>query len=363
MIKLKDGRYRERVGNKYFYGHTKSEVTKKIAAWSVEQQKGLKFSQTIDMWDDYRRELVERGKLEYNTYSSNKSSVARLREQFGDYYIRKITPAMVDAYIQSVDGAKRTVQMRLDVLNMVFRFGIVKGHLDVNPCDAVGLPKGLVSKKRTLPSDDVIAKVKAGRDIKFGLFAYFMLYSGLRRGELLALRWSDIDFDLEQIHVQRAMYWEVNQPRLKEPKTDAGKRIVPLLIPLVECLNPPKRDGYIFASDDGGMMTQTVFRRRWNMYCREAGIAKATVTSHVGKNGQLYRRVRYTNDLEPHQLRHAFATILFEADVSEQDAMDILGHSSIKVTKDIYTHIKNSRRCMTAKKLNQHIARTGKLTA
>lgn len=360
MIKLKDGRYRERVGSKYFYGHTKSEVTKKIAAWNEALKEGPLFSETIEMWDDYRRDLVERGKLEYNTFASNRASVADLKEQFGDFHIRKITPAMVDAYIQSIEGAKRTVQMRLGVLNMVFRFGIVKGHLSTNPCDAVSLPRGLVSGKRKLPPDEIIEKVKAGRDLKFGLFAYFMLYSGLRRGELLALRWSDIDFELEQIHVQRAMYWEVNQPRLKQPKTEAGKRIVPLLIPLVECLNPPKKDGYVFAGDDGNMMTQIVFRRRWDMYCREAGIARATVTSRFGKNGQLYSRTRYTNLLEPHQLRHAFATILFEADVPEQDAMDILGHSSIKVTKDIYTHIRNSRRCVTAKRLNEHIAKTDK---
>lgn len=356
MIRLKDGRYRERIDGKYFYGHTKAEVNRKIAAWNKDHKDGILFGETLDAWDQYRYDLVNEGKLAYNTYASTKTTVKRLHEQFGKTPTCKITPAMIDAYIKQVDGAKRTVQMYLDVLRMVYRYAIVHNHTTTNPCDAVELPKGLKSKKRMIPPDDILEKIDNHYDIPFGMFAYFLYYSGLRKGELLALRWDDIDFDEEIIHVRRSLYWKVNQPMLKDPKTEAGIRDVPLLDNLKAVLEP-KKSGYIFAGDNGGLMTQTVFRRRWSNYCRAAGIAKCTRVSHVGKNGHLYHRNVYHDNLEPHALRHAFATILFEADVDERDSMEILGHSSIQVTRDVYTHIRKSRLKKTVKQINNHLSK------
>ena len=353
MVRRKDGRWQEQVGKKYFYGKTKSEVLRKIADWTEQEEKGRTFAEVLDEWDAKRSADCEAGKLAYNSYAANKATVAKLREKFGDRRIREVTPQQLQAYLSSMTQARRTVQMYLDVLRMVFRYAVVSGYVDASPCDALTVPRGLKTEKREIPESKDIELVKAGYDLPFGMFAYFALYSGLRRGELLALRWDDIDFSRRQIRVSRSLYWEVNQPRIKEPKTAAGTRIVPLLDPLAEKLKPGK--GYVFPGSDGEPMTQTVFRRRWNNYCRSAGLADAEKHFKEGKNGRLYGRTTYTNRIEPHQLRHAFATICFEADIPARDAMDILGHSSIKVTEDIYTHIRDSRRNETAEKLNSYL--------
>ena len=354
MFKRKDGRWQEYADGKYFYGRTQAEVKRKIKAYNQDVELGKLFSDVLREWDEKRSADVESGKLAYNSYAANISTVARLGEHFGSLRIRDIKPPQIQAYISSIEGARRTVQMHLDVLRMVYRYAIVCGYASDNPCDAVTVPRGLKTEKRLLPGAADIERVKAGTGLPFGLFAYFALYSGLRRGELLALRWEDIDFTNRQIRVERALYWEVNQPRIKEPKTEAGKRVVPLLDALADKLQPGK--GYIFADDDGQLFTQTVYRRRWLNYCRSAGLADEERLSKVGANGRLYHRTVYHPRIEPHQLRHAFATILFEAGIPERDAMDILGHSSIKVTEDVYTHIRESRRNMNADKINRHLA-------
>lgn len=76
-------------------------------------------------------------------------------------------------------------------------------------------------------------------------------------------------------------------------------------------------------------MTETQFQRQWKLYQKESGVSAT-----------------------PHQLRHAYATILFEAGLDDKDAQELLGHANISTTRDIYTHITNKHREETAKKLN-----------
>ena len=89
------------------------------------------------------------------------------------------------------------------------------------------------------------------------------------------------------------------------------------------------KDALLFPNADGELLTETQFQRQWELYQKESGV---TVT--------------------PHQLRHAYATILFEAGIEDKDAQELLGHANISTTREIYTHITNKRRKETAKKLN-----------
>ena len=126
MVRRKDGRWQEQVGKKYFYGKTKSEVLRKIADWTEQEEKGRTFAEVLDEWDAKRSADCEAGKLAYNSYAANKATVAKLREQFGDRRIREVAPQQLQAYLSSMTQARRTVQMYLDVLRMVFRYYVLK---------------------------------------------------------------------------------------------------------------------------------------------------------------------------------------------------------------------------------------------
>lgn len=330
MIQRKDGRYQEQTtinGKRvYFYGKTVSEVKRKMAAYNKDITTGKLFKAVADEWDAKHREIVT-----YNAWATYIAPLRRVKEHFKGY-AKDITPGQIQAYINSLGGlqyAKRTVQLYLDMLRMVFDHAVVSGYTDTNPCSSVHLPSGLSSSKRELPSNNCVDVIKASVDRAFGLFAYFAMYSGLRRGELLALRYDDIDFENKTIRVNKSVYYEVNQPKIKVPKTKAGFRNVILLDVLSEKLDR-KGKGFIFGGD--APLTQTVYRRRWSNYIKDVGI-----------------------NITPHQLRHAFATFLFEAGIQDKDAQDLLGHSSIQVTRDIYTHIRDSRRNETAEKLNLYV--------
>ena len=353
MLKRSDGRWQDQITlpgmkkPKYFYGKTQKEVKQKMAEWQQEQTRGKSFEAAADAWDVWHTNQVS-----YNGAEAYRAALKRTKEHFSGRNAQDIGPDEIDAYIRYLAGrgyARRTVQLHLDMLNMIYDYAIVNRWAESNPCNAVKLPSGLPKGRRDIPTDEELEKVRAGLGYDFGLFPFMLLYTGLRRGELLALRWEDIDREKKLIRVERAVYFAGNTPQIKEPKTEAGKRSVVLLDALRDVL-PEPGTGYIFGGEKP--LTKIQVRKRWLNWCRAAGLATGTTTQKDGKNGRVYESTTWEADITPHQLRHAFATILFDAGIDVKDAQEILGHSSIQVTRDIYTHIRQQRRENTAERLN-----------
>ncbi len=183
-----------------------------------------------------------------------------------------------------------------------------------------------------------------------------MMYSGLRNGELLALKWEDIDRENKKIHVNKAVEYIGDNPHIKEStKTEAGIRDVDLLSVLEDVL-PARRTGYIF----GGKlpMQKSRFYREWARWCCSVGLGEEIHTSHKSKsNKHTYTSIKYKALVTPYQFRHEYASLLEDAGVSEFDAKTAMGHSSITVTKDIYTHIRNRKhKSNLADKMNAYLA-------
>lgn len=285
------------------------------------------FEQLADAWAARHLKRVAS-----KTAEAYAAPLRRLKEHFSGP-ADAVTAAEIQAYLVELGKrgyARRTVQMSRDVLNMIFNAAILDGRARVNPCAAVALPRNLAVTRRELPPDAAIEAVKASGDVPFGMFALICLYAGLRRGEVLALTHEDIDRAAKLIRVSKAIEYVGNEPRVKSTKTKAGVRDVPLLDPLATAIPPGK--GLIFAREDGKPLTKTQYRKRWDKYCAAIGF-----------------------ELTAHQLRHGYATILYEAGIPDKDAQELLGHSSIQVTRDIYTHIRSTRRQETADRLNSFV--------
>lgn len=343
MKRRADGRWLKTITHKgkrlYFYSSKKTEsqavkdINRQIMEYKQQEAeghtKGMLFSAVAEAWERQHYETVA-----FGTYRSYKPACADCIDYFGDYDIRDITPQMVSAFIlrQSTRGyAAKTVKTRLLVLNLIFKYAIISQYITSNPCQYISVPKGLKKTKREMPSEEDIRIVKNSVDIKFGFFAYFILYTGLRRGEALALRYEDIDFDAKIIHVRRSVYWMGNAPHLKEPKTEAGKRDVFLLDTLLPYLDR-SGTGYVFADTDGELMRNSRAQDAWEAYTKATGL---TIT--------------------PHQLRHAYASVLFDAGLDAKDAQELMGHANISVTRDIYTQISKSHKLKAQEKLNAFI--------
>lgn len=273
--------------------------------------------------------------LAYRTLSCYKAPLMRAKKFFLGDYIEDITHAKIKEYMEFLveqNYSKKTIKNYRIVLSMIFKYAVVNDIVSLNLVSDVSIPKGLKSTRRKPPTELEIEKIKSNVDYDFGLFYYFLLYTGIRRGEALALTYEDIDWNNELITINKSLYHKHNQPHIKMPKTESGIRNIPLLQPLKKVLDRNKR-GIIFSNDDGEYMTASQVETKLKWYRRATGIS-----------------------CSPHQLRHEFATILLEADIVDKDAQELLGHAQISTTKDIYMHITPKRLKETANKLNQFLS-------
>lgn len=314
----------------HFRGKTEAEVTKKIVEYTGSREKGRLFT---DIASDWKAEHWEH--IADNTKKGYAGAYKQISEHWEGVFAKKIEPRDIDSFLKKCARsgmAQKTVRTRLLVLNLIFSKAVVDGELDENPAAYVKIPAGLPKKPREIPSQEEIQIVKQSVSATGGLFAFFILFTGCRRGEALAMTYGDLDFQEKLVHIDKSVYHVKNQPYLKQPKTQAGIRSVVLLDILAKELKPLKKnkEDLLFPNAQGGLMTETQFQRMWELYEQETGLA-----------------------ITPHQLRHAYATLLFEAGIDEKDAQDLMGHSSLAMTRDVYTHITKSRRSQTAEKLNE----------
>ena len=326
----KDGRYMYRWtderGRHAIYDRDPEKLYHKVE--DLKKESPPTFGEIAEAWREWQWERIA-----YKTAEAYTAPLRRITVRWGDRDPSEITAQEISAYLSALAAQKysrSSVQMHRDILNMIYRYGIVNHGLRFNPVDAVSLPRNLPASKRELPTEDAVEAVKSS-SAPFSLFAKLCLYSGLRRGEALALRYEDVDREHHVIHITKSVEFVGNDPRIKPPKTKAGYRDAVLLDALAAEI--PQGKGYIFCREDGGLLTKMQFRDRWEDYCKAIG-----------------------HDLTAHQLRHGFATILYEAGIEDKDAQELMGHSSIAVTRDVYTHIRQSRRDKTAEKLNAFVS-------
>lgn len=311
----------------HFYGHTDRDIDRQIMEYSERTAHGRTFGEVAEEWENAHFPT-----LAANTLKSYRPAYKRAVEHFKDEYIRQIRPQDVKSFINSfarTGRAKKTVTTQLLILSLICSYAVENGDLDVSPCDHISIPKNLPQSRRDAASPEDEKRVKA--NVKVWLLPYLVLYTGLRRGEALALTRDDFDFDTATITISKSIYYgDTTEPKIKQPKTAAGIRTVPILDPLLKVM-PRHWKGYLFSEDGGETpLTEYQYQVRWENFVQQTGVTSTA-----------------------HQLRHSYATMLFECGVEVKDAQDLLGHSTAAMTQDIYTHLRNKRKEETAKKLNE----------
>lgn len=351
-----DGLYCEKIKGKVITAKTKKALKEKVSAYTIQSNKGYTVREALELWEKSKEDVVS-----YKTLEGYRSPMQKINAAFGDCYASEVTPAQIQALINGIaaEGYKvSTVKRPLHVLSMLYDWLITQPNTVVtsNPCVSVKAPQKLTQSHRELADAKDVDRIRNGVDLKFGLFAYLLLYTGLRKGEALALTYTDFDFSGSKILVNKSVSWQTNKPVIKEPKTESGNREVVLLTQLRDKL-PKKWKGYLFSADGGKTpLTQIQFRHRWDTYCKVAGLCDVTYETHTNPNNKhTYKKAIYKSRVVPHQLRHEFATICLDAGLDEIDTQEIMGHASINTTHAIYQHIKESRREKTTDKLQNYL--------
>lgn len=310
-----------------FRAHSEREVMQKIAAYKEREEAGAIFDDVAAEWWTYKEP-----RLSPNTAPNYRLAMQRAVEQFEGQPVKEITPVAVKSYLERLARrgyARRTVNQHFVVLREICAWACENHNVMQNPAALVKLPDKLPQARRKMPQTGQIERIKAMAETPDGLFLNFLMYTGLRLGEALAIRWGDIDPEREMIHVSRSLYYAgKNQGQIKAPKTEAGQRDVIYLKKLQAVLEPHRgpAGAYVFGGD------KPMSKRAY--YCL------------------LERCRREGLDITPHQLRHAFATLCFEAGIPEKTAQGLLGHAQISTTMDIYAELREKKLLEAAQALN-----------
>lgn len=360
-----DGRYMCRVflgydakGKKLYktvYGKTQKEVKKKRDEIMQQLSKGLDLGAQKDTFKLWADKYIE---SKYATISSRSAlgieCLLKHFEPINDMPIAQIMPHHIEDILQELATrkkkplAKKTLTDLRNAAYGVFRIAIKNRVLDFNPASVVDVPKGTGRTKRDAITDFQIEWINEFKH-NAQTSAMIMLYAGLRRGELVALTWNDIDLKNKTILINKAAEFIDNKAVIKPmTKTKAGMRLVSIPEILVSYLKETERKSLIVCTLNGELMTEGQFRRMWESYMSALnetygnfGIDKSTLK----KNGE--RKSRFApgglplriETFTPHQLRHTYASMLYKSGIDVLTAKEQLGHSDIKTTLNIYTHL------------------------
>ena len=197
-------------------------------------ERGPLFAEVADAWKD-----VHFPTLSPSTAKGYRASYKRARNRYENMPIKDLTPMDVDALLQQMarqQYGRKTVANQLLIVNLICTFAVLEGNHQNQPCAAVRVPKGLKHTPRQLPTDDELKAVKEGYNLPGGLLPYFILYTGCRRGEAMAITFNDIDRKRKIININKSVCYSDQAPFIKSTKTEAGNREVPLLDKLAAVL-------------------------------------------------------------------------------------------------------------------------------
>jgi len=275
----------------------------------------------------------------------------------------KITRTNVQQGYNALSGHPDLQREYKMAVNQIFRAAIEDGICVRNPAENIATAPARKKKRRALTEMERNAIRKADLTDKERCFIYLLWYAGLRRQEILALTRGDISGD--SITVNKAVEFRGNQSDLKETKSAAGERVIPVLDPLRPVLASylPLCEGfYLFPDKSGAIMSKTAYRRFFEQIRRKIndaaggrGHSVKTVVSGKPRHTYVYD-LDVIQGLTAHTFRHEFATILYYSGVDLLDAVRIFGHADSRTLTDIYAELRQAE-SGSVKKLNQYLAR------
>ncbi|MFT4106640.1 MAG: tyrosine-type recombinase/integrase [Lacrimispora sp.] len=330
---------------KAFYGKTRKEVQEKLTAALNDinndeyvESSDMTFERWLDVWLlEYKKNYIEQ-----RTYNIYRRYSKRVIKGLGHYKIKDLKPSIIQKYIN--DEIQVIEYSGVEKCRYVIRASLqqaVKNKmLKENVATECKIPDKKAKEKRILTPAEQDDFIKAASQMK-GCEVFIMaLATGMRIGELLALQWSDVDFEAGIVTVNKTQIkvFDVDDPDTKltwsvgPPKTKSSNRVIPLL-PAVNTLfeilkqrqaenkirygKKYKDSDFVFCHKWGGMMSYDYAVSQLDRLKKELGM----------------------DGISPHALRHTFATRGLESGVELKVMQELLGHSSINMTADLYTHV------------------------
>lgn len=333
--KRADGRYEFRIMDGYksdgkpcmrvFYGKTGPEAKRKYKQWLEEKQETrIEKITTVAEWAPVWLESYKHGSVAEGTYRNYKLYAEQhVAPYFGKAKINNIMPADIERFMSTKAGFSYSARHQIWlVLHEMFEAAIENHLCKQNPCKKRRTPTEEKDRKiQTWPRDDIEKLLLYLPKVRWGYIVELLLYSGLREGELIGLRWSDIDHGAGVLHVAQSIGKTEHGVAPKATKS-GHDRNVGLTDELKKVLAATPHNGkYVLADTLTGYLTPHQLQYRYRTVIEEVN---AAIIADKGKP------IKY---LSPHKCRHTFATYLARGGASAKDVQKILGHSSLSTTQ------------------------------
>lgn len=325
------------------------------------EENGLPSNQSDGFQDPTFEELAQLWLENYkttvkpSTFENVKSKVETMTEEhFKELKLKKITVAYCQRVVIELSKTYVLYNHYLSVINRIFKYAVLMDILDSNPFDKVIKPKSrqVQRKGNFLTKEELKEFLKLAQTATLSYFfplVHLMSYTGLRQGEALALKWSDIDFENKKITVDKTAVRIKEKQTLQTPKTKNSKRVISIDPATLSILKGWKKDqikiyfknGKHFEGNENFIFTNQ--RGEWVHIHNFIRYFKRFIADHKLKT------------ITPHGLRHTHASLLFSAGVEPKNISDRLGHSTVQITLDLYTHITEEQRTDTVEKLLEYM--------
>jgi len=280
--------------------------------------------------------------------------------EFGDIKLVDLRAEHIQKHyqdIQAADLSPATVRYHHAVMHKALATAIKRGLLSRNVADGADIPKLSHQEFETWDRDEVTQFLKAAKDSQYYPLFHTALYTGMRRSELGALRWSDIDFLYSQISVSRSLHHlKDGSYVLSQPKSEKSRRTVAMSPTGILVLREHKAqqeaayatigaqlqdDDLVFTNSKGKPIRPNTVTRAWITMAKKAGV----------------KVIRF------HDARHSHATLMLRDNIHPKIVQERLGHSSIAITLDRYSHVSPGIQQAAAKRFDELLSPAPKTTA
>ncbi len=339
IYKRKDGRYEGRyvkeytVSGKAIYGYIYSrnynEVKTRLLKLKAEKKKlnngsDILFDDWLKIWLSSQANLKPTTVQIYNSHIKN-----HISPHIGNMQIKKLNADTIQLFINKLELSPSTVKTIFSILNSALSAAAEKGYItDTHRKIRVPKKEKSIVKILSLNEQHLLEKVLLN-DEDTGVL--ICLYTGLRIGELCALKWRDIDFENALLTVNGTQIRTKNGLEISSPKSRMSKREIPIPQFLLNKLKAMSKKSAFVISKNSKQYDLRTYRNHFKRLLKKANLP----------------------DIKFHSLRHTFATRALEVGMDYKTLSELLGHASVGITLDLYAHSLNEHKRKEMDKLSE----------
>lgn len=357
--KRKDGRYATTVmigykadgrpDNVFLSAKTEKELRDKIVEVKMKMKTGELIKQSDTLLKDYAVSWLDtyKASASINTKAMYTNVVNKhIVPELGHLPLNKLVRSDVQKLINDNQQHIRTCEIIKMTLVQILNSAIDDKLLHENVAKKITLPKHHKTEKRALTDLEKTAIKKADFTPTERAIVMLLFYFGLRRGELLALTKSDINLRKKTLTINKTVIFDVNKPIVKPgTKSDAGNRTIPIPNDAVAFLKNFLRTVntfYLFPGRNTETFSKTQYVKAWERIIKKMNDAVTT-------DKQKAVGTQLITGLTAHIFRHNYCTMLYYSGISQKKAVELMGHSDLKMIMEVYAHLDEEKEAVQDK--------------